>query len=82
MMVVDMIATRYKTARLIFVIDLEFGTMAHIIVYEASPIQGLNMKIILFDVLTFFHSFVTNFSASLIGCIIPFNMALLGPFRL
>lgn len=71
MIVVDRIATRNNIAKVIFVVDLEVGTITQSIVYEAKPIKGLIVKIILFDVFIFLHSFVISFRASDIGCIIP-----------
>lgn len=71
MIVVDMIATSNNIAKDIFDIDLATGKITHIEVYAANPMVGLNKKIILLDVLNFFHSFVSSFIASLKGCVIP-----------
>jgi len=43
---------------------------------------GLKRYTSFLDVAIFFHSFVTSFIASLIGCSIPFSEALFGPLRL
>lgn len=59
-----------------------FGTTTHNSRYVVTPIIGLaNVRVLLVD-FSFTHSFDSSFKASLMGCITPFIVVLLGPFRL